>query len=172
MSNRRIASQFGVCEASVRRHFANHTSTRLVKAAERRDIKAADRLLGDLEFLWRESTQYVADAKKAVKWQKVTKETPLLDKDGRPILDSAGDPILAPSDVYQEFRDVNAMAPALNQAHKNRELFAAATGVGVSASHGSVNLVVVMPKAGLPSSSGQVLDIPSGPIPISASEDE
>ena len=50
-ANRRIASRFGVCEAAVRRHKADHIPNTLLKAEEAEDIARADDLLSQLRAL-------------------------------------------------------------------------------------------------------------------------
>lgn len=48
-SNRRIATQYGLSEASVRRHRSEHLPIRLVKAAEQEDVRNAIDVYGQLK---------------------------------------------------------------------------------------------------------------------------
>lgn len=50
-ANRRIASRFGVCEAAIRRHKAEHIPDTLHKAEEAGDVARADNLLSQLRAL-------------------------------------------------------------------------------------------------------------------------
>lgn len=173
---RNIAAQFGIPHFSSLQRHKPHVSTKLEKAAQRRDLNAADKLLSDVEWLWQESQQYVKDAHGAIKMQQVTQPVmePILDDDGLPTgeMRDTG----KTQTVYREFRDIGAMGPALAQAHANRRLFGDATGtigqpaINIKAEY----LSVVMPRsedmspAALPP--GDVVDVqaiePSSSAPI------
>lgn len=142
-SARSIAKQFNLNDSAVQRHKTNHLSRHITKAAAKLKDKAASQFSESLQFLMAESRQYVQDAHGAIKMQKVTVKQPLiingnpaeiavLDADGRPMFDSAGDPIKVPvmvnGEEYREFRDVGAMAPAINAAKAVTELLGNATG--------------------------------------------
>jgi hypothetical protein len=51
MPNRRIATQYSLSEASVRRHHDSHLPVTLVKAQEADEVARADELLGRVESL-------------------------------------------------------------------------------------------------------------------------
>jgi hypothetical protein len=110
-----------------------------------------------------ESRQYVVDAHSAIKMQKVTVKQPLLvdgqvatvvqlDDDGKPVYDSAGDPVRVPvmvnGEEYKEFRDIGAMAPALNAAKSITEMLGTADGELSQGPQitGGVHLSVIMPR--------------------------
>lgn len=164
LSNRRTATQFGLTEAAIRRHKENHLPARIARAAERKEAKEDDQFLDSIKFLMDESAQYVKDAHGAVKMQRVTVKQPLLvdnnpvtiqalDDDGKPLFDAAGDavrvPVMVNGEEYREFRDVGAMAPAINAAKGVTELLGNATGRLNQApqSTGNVYLSVIMPRA-------------------------
>ena len=163
-SNRRTAKQFGLTEAAVRRHRENHLAAKIKRIAEKEQAKGDSQFRESLQFLMAESRQYVLDAHGAVKMQKVTVKQPLIvngmpaevtavDDDGNPIYDSAGDPVKTPvmvnAEEYREFRDIGAMAPAINAAKGVTELLGASTGELNANSPGAgvnVHLSVIMPR--------------------------
>lgn len=137
-SQRVIARQFNLHQAAIDRHKRNgHLGKQLAKAIEKKEQKEADIFLDRHEHLYRESLQYIEDAKLAVKMQKVTAE---VEENGKMTL----------QDRYQEFRDVGAMAPALGAATALQRLLGDATqrfsqpsaGTGVN-----VHLSVILPRA-------------------------
>src|SRR5882672_3731663 len=71
---RNIAKQFDVGYSAVYRH-KPHVSAKVARAVERKELKSGDRLLSDIDELWQESTQYVRDAKQAVRYQKTGRDT-------------------------------------------------------------------------------------------------
>ncbi len=89
----------------------------LAKLADKRKQAGGDLFMERHEQLWSETAQYVQDAKEAVKMQKVS--APKLAADGSQI---------GTEDHYQAFRDVGAMAPALQTAVQLQRVLGDATG--------------------------------------------
>lgn len=149
LSNRRIAAQYGFTERAVRNHKDNHVSARLNNAAKRREIQSEDVFMNRHEHLYRESLQYIEDAKDAVKMQRTTVEveTP----EGMKLVER-----------YEAFRDVGAMAPALTTAIQLQRLYGDATQQFLAAAPGTTNisLTMVLPRAELPKAlpEAQVID--------------
>lgn len=98
------------------RHASEHLPKALARAAERAEIKADDVFMRRHEELYAETAQYIQDAKGAVKHQRVT--VPKLDKEGQQI---------GTEEHYQAFRDVGAMAPALQTAVQLQRVLGDAT---------------------------------------------
>jgi len=68
VSNRRIASQYGMSERAIRDHKANHLKVRMLKAAERReeaDIRTAIDVVGQLRAINGASLTILKDARDA-----------------------------------------------------------------------------------------------------------
>lgn len=164
ISNRGVAKQFGLNHVAIYRHAKTHLPKMVKAAVARRAEKEGDQFLDSIQFLMDESAQYVKDAHGAVKMQRVTVKQPLvkegnpilvpaLDQDGAPLFTDAGDAVMVPvmvnGEEYREFRDVGAMAPAINAAKGVTELLGNATGRLNQApqSTGNVYLSVIMPRA-------------------------
>lgn len=143
LSNRRIASDFGLTERAIRAHKANHVSQRLIAAVERKQERLDDKFMQRHEDLYSEARRVVDEAKGAVKMQKVTVERPLLNPlhqpilqavlvDGQPVYDADGKPlmraVMTTVDEYREFRDIGVMAPALTVAANLNRVLGEATG--------------------------------------------
>ena len=62
--NRRIAAQYGLSEASVRRHKAEHLPAHLTQAQQAQDVAQADDLLAQLEALRRDAGRIGAKAER------------------------------------------------------------------------------------------------------------
>jgi hypothetical protein len=52
MAKRRIATQYGLSEASIRRHAENHLPEKLLKAKNAQDITDANKLVEHMQYLW------------------------------------------------------------------------------------------------------------------------
>lgn len=52
MAKRRIATQYGLSEASIRRHAENHLPEKLLKAKNAHDIADANKLVEHMQYLW------------------------------------------------------------------------------------------------------------------------
>lgn len=137
VSKRGIAVQFGLAATSVQRHANLHLASKVKAAIARKEAKEGDIFMERHEHLYRESLQYIEDAKQAVKMQKVTAE---IEENGQTKL----------VDRYQEFRDVGAMAPALGAATALQRLLGDATqrfGQPAPGSGVNVHLSVILPRA-------------------------
>lgn len=115
---RRIAENYKLSEASLIRHADRHLSKILERAAARAIAKDEDQFLDSIQFLMTESAQYVTDAHAAVKVQCVGKNE------------------------YREYRDVGAMAAAINSARAVTELLGNATGRLNQAAASTVNIAL------------------------------
>ncbi len=135
LGRRTVANQYGLTDSAVQRHRARHLTKRIVKAVERAGAKADDVFMQRHEHLYAETLQYVEDAKQAVKMQKVTEE--IETDDG-----------IRLQDRYKSFRDIGAMAPALQTAVQLQRVLGDATARFSSQAAGatSISLCVVMPR--------------------------
>jgi hypothetical protein len=123
-SIRDIAGRFGLARASVHRHKLSHLSKKLQRAVARRQEKVEDVFLDRHEHLFRESLQYLDDAKGAVKTLKksVVRKVITTDKDGGVTeREEAGT-------EYELVRDIGAMAAPLTVATNLNRLLGEATG--------------------------------------------
>ena len=137
-----IAADFNLTRRAVEWHRNNHLKTALIHAHNRQRQRNEDKFADRHEKLNEEAFRYVEDAKKAVKMQRVTIQTPLIKngepvlvpylKDGVPQLTADGQQVMVPvmvaKEVYQEYRDVGAMAPALGVATSINRILGEATG--------------------------------------------
>ncbi len=124
-SMRDIAGLYGFTKSTINRHCQEHLPRIIERAAARKVAVKDDQFMDAIELLMRESQQYVADAHGAVKVQCVGKNE------------------------YKEYRDVGAMAAAINSAKGVTELLGNATGRLANAAAGvTVNnyLAVAMPR--------------------------
>jgi hypothetical protein len=62
MPNRRIATQYGISEAAVRRHKAEHLPRRMVKAKEAKSVLDADQLLTQAQSLYAKAVALLRQA--------------------------------------------------------------------------------------------------------------
>ncbi len=143
-SLRIIGEKHNLRAMALHRHKTNHLTESVRNAILRANSKVAihtDKLMDRLEWLWKESAQYVEDAKSAVK------------------------PIVHEGVVVREYRDVGAMANAIASAHDNLEKLGKVTGRFASAhtsvSH-SVNVAVHLPLG------GRLPTITATTLPVSA----
>lgn len=64
-SNRRIATQYSLSEAAVRRHKADHLPARMTKAKAAEEVSQADDLLAHSRALWSKATALLLKAEQA-----------------------------------------------------------------------------------------------------------
>ena len=62
-SNRRIATRFGMSEAAIRRHIAEHMATTVEKARESREILAGDNLITEIKRIKKETQNIYNEAR-------------------------------------------------------------------------------------------------------------
>ena len=68
-SNRRVATQYGLSEASVRRHQQTHLPAMLVAAAERRELVSGEKITDQVDDLLRELSEIAhSDLSEIVSW--------------------------------------------------------------------------------------------------------
>ncbi len=120
-----FAEKYRLSMSSLNRHKTGCLPRVLERAAQRAAAKEDDQFMNAIQLLMRESQQYVADAHGAVKVQCVGKNE------------------------YKEYRDIGAMAAAINSAKGVTELLGNATGRLANVAAGvTVNnyLAVAMPR--------------------------
>ncbi len=125
LSIRDVEGRYKLPRSSVGRHAKDHLPAVVERAAARQRAIKDDQFMDAIQLLMRESQQYVADAHGAVKVQCVGKNE------------------------YKEYRDVGAMAAAINSAKGVTELLGNATGRLANVAAGvTVNnyLAVAMPR--------------------------
>lgn len=123
---RDIADKYRLSKSAVSRHKLDCLPRVIQRAAQRQVAKTDDQFIEAIQMLMQESAQYVTDAHGAVKVQQVGKGE------------------------YKEYRDVGAMAGAINAARSVTELLGHATGrlnQAGPAAGGNVYLSVILPRA-------------------------